>query len=172
MNMGMNSMSQINGMNIVNQMQQMTQQQMQQIMQQQYMMQMMMPQNHMHCCSINNYCNNNASIINNDKKDKKDFSVIDLIMSQNAMEWFWDENEGTKNLIDILSTDIFGKIKNKVISLNKREKETKIIYTILVIYYLKNNLVKKLNEYKLVINKANKFLKENGIDYNNIISGI
>ena len=83
-----------------------------------------------------------------------------------------DENEETKNLIDILSKDIFGKIKNKVISLNKGEKETKIIYTILVIYYLKNNLVKKLNEYKLVINKANKFLKENGIDYNNIISGI
>ena len=30
----------------------------------------------------------------------------------------------------------------------------------------------KLNEYILVINKANKFLKENGVDYNNIVSDI
>ena len=93
-------------------------------------------------------------------------------MNQDALEGFWDENEETKKIIDIISLDKFNKIKDKITALNKGGKEKKIIYTILVIYYLKTNLSQKLNEYRLVIHKAEKFLKENGIDYNEIVSDI
>ena len=102
----------------------------------------------------------------------KNNSEMDLIMSQDAIEGFWDENEETKKLIDIISLDKFNKIENKVNALNKLENGKKIIYTILVIYYLKTNLVQKLNEFKLVLLKAYKFLKENGINYDNIVSDI
>ena len=112
--------------------------------------------------SIKSYKSNNS----------KNNSEIDLIMSQDAMEGFWDENEETKKLIDIISLDKFNKIENKIHALNKLENEKKIIYTILVIYYLKTNLAQKLNEFKLVLHKAYKFLKENGIDYDNIVSDI
>ena len=103
---------------------------------------------------------------------REEYSDLNLIMNQNALEGFWDKNEETKKIIDIISLDKFNKIKNKIIALNKGEKEKKIIYTILVIYYLKTNLSMKLNEYRLVIHKADKFLKENGIDYNDIVSDI
>ena len=93
-------------------------------------------------------------------------------MTQDIIEGFWDENEETKKLIDIISLDKFNKIENKVNALNKLENGKKIIYTILVIYYLKTNLVQKLNEFKLVLLKAYKFLKENGINYDNIVSDI
>ena len=116
--------------------------------------------------------NQQNSINNNNIVKKSENSDLNLIMIQDALEGFWDENEETKKIIDIISLDKFNKIKDKIIALNKGEKEKKIIYTILVIYYLKTYLSKKLNEYRLVIHKADKFLKENGIDYNDIISGI
>ena len=114
----------------------------------------------------------NSFGINSKETKKNESSEINLIMCQDALEGFWEENEETKKLIDIISLDKFNKIKNKIIALNKGENEIKIIYTILVVYYLKTNLSMKLKEYLLVINKANKFLKENGVDYNNIVSDI
>ena len=104
--------------------------------------------------------------------ERNKYSDMNIIMCQDALEGFWDENEETKRIIDIISLEKFNKIKNKVIALNKGKKEIKIIYTILVVYYLKTNLSSKLNEYKLVINKAYKFLQENGIDYDVIVTGI
>ena len=93
-------------------------------------------------------------------------------MTQDAIEESWDENNETKKLINIITSDIFDKIKNKITVLNKGVNEKKIIYTILVIYYLKTKCASKLNQYILVINKANKFLNKNGINYDNIVSDI
>ena len=45
-----------------------------------------------------------------------------------------------------------------------------IIYTIIVIYYIELKFKNKLKEYRLVLNKANKYLEKNGINYKNIIS--
>ena len=98
--------------------------------------------------------------------------MTNLIMSQDIIEGSWDENDETKKVINILSSKVFEKIKNKIIPMNKGTNENKIIYTILVVYYLKKKWSSKLNEYKLVINKANKFLNKNGINYDNIVSGI
>ena len=131
----------------------------QQMMQQQMMQPQMMKQQAMEPVSIKN-------------GERNKYSDMNIIMCQDALEGFWDENEETKKIIDIISLDKFNKIKNKVIALNKGKNEIKIVYTILVIYYLKTNLSSKLNEYKLVINKAYKFLQENGIDYDVIVTGI
>ena len=130
--------------------------------------------------------NNNNSINCANNSNKNAFNIesslskgnmnanddINLIMSQDVMEGYWDENDETKKIIDIITLDKFNKIKNTINALNKGENEIKIIYTILVIYYLKTNLSEKIKDYRLVISKANKFLEENGIDYDNIISGI
>ena len=93
-------------------------------------------------------------------------------MTQDVIEGFWDENEETKRLINIMTWNKFNNIKNKVKALNKGEKENKIIFTILVMYYLNEKCSKRLNEFRLVLNKANKYLKSNGITYESIISGI
>ena len=121
-----------------------------------------------------NYSNNGSSNIESSlfKGNRNAHDDINLIMSQDVMEGYWDENDETKQIIDIITLDKFNKIKNKINALNKGNNETKIIYTILVIYYLKTNLSEKLKDYRLVINKAIKFLQENGIDYDYIISGI
>ena len=101
----------------------------------------------------------------------KDFNKR-LIRSQDIIGGFWNENDDTKKIIDIITVDKFDKIKNKINVLNKGVNEIKIIYTILVVYYLNTKCIDKLNEYKLVINKAIKFLQKNGINYDDIISDI
>ena len=98
--------------------------------------------------------------------------ITRIIMSQDIIEGFWEENEETKKIINIITLDKFNHIKNNVISLKKGTNEMKIIYTILVIYYLNTKCTARLNEFRLVLNKANKFLTVNGIKYENIISGI
>ena len=117
---------------------------------------------------INLVNKNNNNNINNNKNDYD----TNLIMSQDIIEGSWDENNETKKLIDIISSDTFNKIKNKITALNKGTNENKIIYTILVIYYLKTKLTSKLSEYRLVINKAEKFLTKNGINYDDVVSGV
>ena len=98
--------------------------------------------------------------------------ITRIIMSQDIIEGFWEENEETKKIINIITLDKFNHIKNNVMSLKKGTNEMKIIYTILVIYYLNTKCTARLNEFRLVLNKANKFLTVNGIKYENIISGI
>ena len=104
------------------------------------------------------------------KKELNEIDISSLIISQDAIEGSWNENEETKKLNNILS-DKINKINNIIIKLNKEEK-TKIKYTILVIYYLNSFHSDKLNEYKLIINKAKKFLINQGIKYEDIIKGI
>ena len=106
-----------------------------------------------------------------ENKPKKD-DITSIIMSQDVIEGFWEENEGTKSLIDIITLVKFNKIKNKVIALNKGEDEIRIIYTILVMYYLNTKCSGRLNEFRLVLNKANKYLINHGIIYTDIISDI
>jgi hypothetical protein len=121
-----------------------------------------------------NYSNNGSSNIESSlfKGNRNAHDDINLIMSQDIMEGSWDENDETKKIIEIITLDKFNEIKSKINSLNKGENEIKIIYTILVIYYLKTKLSEKLKDYRLVINKANKFLQENGVYFDDIISCI
>ena len=98
--------------------------------------------------------------------------ITRIIMAQDIIEGFWEENEETKKIINIITLDKFNHIKNNVMTLKKGTNEMKIIYTVLVIYYLNTKCTARLNEFRLVLNKANKFLNVNGIKYENIISGI
>ena len=99
-------------------------------------------------------------------------NVTRIIMGQDIIEGFWEENEETKRIINIISLDKFNKIVANVNSVYKGDNEKKLIYTILVIYYLKLKCSERLDEFRLIINKANKFLEKNGIKYENIISNI
>ena len=107
---------------------------------------------------------------NINKKIKDDITT--MIMGQDIIEGFWDENEETKKLIKIISLKKFNKIKDNIKITYKGKNEIKLIYTILVIYYLRTKCSSRLEEFKLIINKANNYLENNGIKYENIISGI
>ena len=116
--------------------------------------------------------NNDQNNLITTTKIKSNDNLINLITSQDIIEGSWDENEETKKLINIISQQKFDIIKNKILALNKGINENKIIYTILVIYYLNTMCKEKLNDYTLIINKAKKFLNNNGINYDGIINGI
>ena len=133
-------------------------------------------------CSTNFSANNNLNyniynntksynVNNNNNQGIKD-EMTKLIMSQDIIEGAWNENDETKKLINLVTQDKFNKINNKVKGLNKGNQEIKLIYTILVIYYLTTKHSDKLNDYRLVINKAKKFLISQGIKYEDFISDI
>ena len=104
-------------------------------------------------------------------KEKKD-DITSIIMSQDIIEGFWVENTETKKIINIITLEKFNKIKTCINSFYKGQNEMKLIYTVLVIYYLKMKCPERLDEFKLIINKANKYLEKNGINYENIISSL
>ena len=106
----------------------------------------------------------------NEIKDEDD--LIRLIMSQDIIIGAWNENKETKKIINIVTRNIFNKIDNKVKLLKKGEQEIKIIYTLLVIYYLNSKHKDKLNDFKLVINKGKKYLMNIGIKYEDFMVGI
>ena len=93
-------------------------------------------------------------------------------MAQDTMEGFWGENEETKKLINIITLDKFNKMKANINSTYKGPNEINLLFTILVIYYLKTKCSERLDEFKLIINKANKYLERNGIKYEKVISGL
>ena len=112
-----------------------------------------------------------APTVNMNNKEIKD-DTTRIIMKQDIIEGYWEENEDTKKLINIITLDKFNKIKNNVNANYKGPNEIKVIYTVLVIYYLNMKCSERIDEFRLIINKANKFLQKNGIKYENIISGI
>ena len=112
---------------------------------------------------------NNKEENENIDKEKENNELTKLIMTQNIFDGFWDENEETKNLIQILPKNKIMEIENKIKKLNKNE-ENKIKYTIIVLVYLEYKHKDKLDEFKLIINKANKFLMSHGIKYEEIIN--
>ena len=99
--------------------------------------------------------------------------ITKLIISQNIIEGYWDENEETKELMNIFQQAKIDIIMEKIKSLNKEEEnENKIKYTILVIYYLNTEYSDKIDEYILIINKGKKYLISQGIKYEDIIDGL
>ena len=121
-------------------------------------------------------CENNEI---KEEKEEEEENILNnedirkLIISQNSIEGYWEENEVIKKIMKIIGEDKIIKINNKIKLLNKEvENENKIKYTILVIYYLNLEYLDKINEYILIINKAKKYLLNQGIKYEIIIKGI
>ena len=114
------------------------------------------------CISVNNGCKNYIDYTSThsdvkkqnkqslSKSDNKSLNISKLIFSQDIIEGSWNENNETKKLINIITIDKFNEIQNKVNALNPGINKQKIIYTILVIYYLNENCKDKLNEYQLL----------------------
>ena len=127
------------------------------------------------CCNDYDYTEGGDDIYNANKANNifKD-DITRIIMSQNIIEGFWSENNETRKIINIIGKTIFDKICNNVkeLYLNRDQLEKNIIYTILVIYYLENKHSDKLNEYKLIINKAKQFLLNQKINYEEFIKYI
>ena len=96
-------------------------------------------------------------------------NLVELMTSQDPIDGFWDKNKETIKIEKLLPKNIIDNI-NKI-CLNLKEKE-KIFYTILIIFYLSTNFKDKVEEYKLVLNKAKKYLNKSGIIYDKIISQI
>ena len=126
--------------------------------------------------SINSNINYNMNKSMNNTGYKTEIEIKDaltkLIMSQDIMVGSWNDNVETKKIISKVTQDKFDKIKKKVKGLKKGEQEIKIIYTLLVIYYLNTKHAEKLSDYKLVINKGKKYLMNQGINYEEFMVGI
>ena len=89
----------------------------------------------------------------------------DMLMTQDIIEGFWDENKETKKVIDKVKKEKFDKIVQYVKNKNLTQDFNKIVYTILVIYYIQKEKAQNINEYRLLINKGKKFLISKGINY-------
>ena len=114
----------------------------------------------------------NYSFINEIKiKAQKD--NMKLILSQNIIQGYWDENEETKKINNILDKDEINKINLVIKSLNRSEEnENKIKYTLFVIYYLNTKCSNIIDDYILIIHKAKKYLLSQGIKYDEFIKDI
>ncbi len=91
-----------------------------------------------------------------------------LIMSQDIIEGFWDENDNSL-LIKKKINQKFVKIEDFVNAEKGIKDKKKVIFTILVIYYLLNDMKDKLDELRLIINKGKKYLNSIGYNYDLII---
>ena len=56
----------------------------------------------------------NKKVNNNIKKENNEHADMNLILSQDIIEGFWNENNETKGLINIITLEKFDKIKNKI----------------------------------------------------------
>ena len=96
----------------------------------------------------------------------------DMLLTQDIIEGSWNENSETKKLINKIKKVKFDKIVQSIKNKNINQDINKIIYTILVIYYIKKERSHNINEYRLVINKGIKFLLSKGINYDEEIKNL
>ena len=96
----------------------------------------------------------------------------DMLMTQDIIEGYWDEVKETKNIVNKIPNGGFDKIVQYIKSKNITKDFKKIVYTILVIYYIEKTKSKNIKEYRLVLNKGKKYLMSKGIDYKQEIKNI
>ena len=120
----------------------------------------------------NNICGLNKPEIKYKKPDiegNKDinFSLNELVLTQDIFDGFWDLNPQTNLLIE-KEKKVYEKIENIMKERNVNDQRIKV--TLLVLYYLKsNNSINKI-EYSLIIKKGINFLENNGINYKDFFS--
>ena len=109
----------------------------------------------------------NISIKNeeNDKKEKNNFNLKDLVLTQDILDGNWKLNTQTQFLIE-KENELYEKISKILKSKNIINKG--IYISFLVLYYLKKNSSIDVKEYRFIINKGIKFLNSSGINYEEI----
>ena len=91
--------------------------------------------------------------------------IMKMIKTQDNIEGFWDVNDSTEF--------IFEKYKKQYDSLKQKNLSDKVVMTILVIYYLKNQNLYFSNELLMIIIKAESYIKkEINCSYEEIIEKI
>ena len=106
---------------------------------------------------------------NESEEEENKNDLVELMTSQDPIGGFWDKNKETIKIEKLLSKNIINNINKICLKLKEKEK---IFYTILIIYYVSTKYKNKVEEYKLVLNKAKKYLNKAGIIYDKIISKI
>ncbi len=93
-----------------------------------------------------------------------------LLMSQDIIEGFWDENDNTLQIKN--KNEKFTKIESFINSEEKIKEKKKVIFTTIVLYYLINEMKDKFDELRLIINKGEKYLNSIGYSYDSIILSV
>ena len=108
----------------------------------------------------------------------KNYDLNNIVLTQDLMEGFWDYNDETIKIVKEIK-DIYDKasniIKGLMINSNVKEKdilERKIVHTFIIIYFIENNAIEKIDEFKLLIEKGKNFLKKNNIEFDIIYSNL
>ena len=104
-----------------------------------------------------------------EKRIEFDIDLTELIISQDPIEGFWNKNDDTMKVEQLLEKKIINNVNNICLKLKEKQKK---FYTILIIYFLETYYKDKIDEYLLVLNKAKNYLKQSGIIYEEISSQI
>ena len=105
------------------------------------------------------------------EKNEEKIDLNKLLMSQDIIEGFWDENKNTFQIKNKLN-EKYSKVENFVNNEKGIKDKKKAIYTFIVLYYLFNVMKDKLDELMLIINKGKKYLNSIGYSYDTIIHKI
>ena len=97
------------------------------------------------------------------------FSNKELILTQDIFDGYWNLNPQTNLLVEKQKA-VYEKIEKIMKDKNLDKEEIKV--TLLVLYYLNNDISINKNEFSLIIKKAITFLEKNGINYENILNSI
>ena len=104
-----------------------------------------------------------------DEKKEINFSLNELVLTQDIFDGFWDLNPQINLLIE-KEKKVYEKIEEIMKERNINDQRIKI--TLLVLYYFRaNNSFNKI-EYSLIIKKGTSFLENNGVNYKDILSHI
>ncbi len=109
----------------------------------------------------------NNKINNNNNDEQKKFSLNDMILTQDIIDGFWDENKHTKFILSKYQKE-YNKIENYLKEINCKEYKNMAV-TFIILYYLKKEESSKLQSYMIIINKAETFLINCGISYDTIL---
>jgi hypothetical protein len=94
--------------------------------------------------------------INNNNDEQKKFSLNDMILTQDIIDGFWDENKHTKFILSKYQKE-YNQIENYLKEINCKEYKNMAV-TFIILYYLKKEESSKLQSYMIIINKAETFL--------------
>ena len=113
-----------------------------------------------------NESNNNQMNINNVENniDNPDKILENIVLNLDIINECWEENNITKYVLD-LKKSIYENVKNIV-------ENNNIATTFVILFYILNDRKEKINEYLNIINKAKRFLFNNGFSYEFILSKI
>ena len=107
---------------------------------------------------------------------KKKLTFDGLMLEQDIIEGFWEENEITMELFkenDI--QEVMKKAKEFIDNNSPTSDQTtkkRILFTFVTLYYIYTKQVGKIESVKLIINKGKKYLEKQKMDYNEICEKI